>query len=370
MKKFLSILCTFCVSAMTFAQSHSNYSGSSRFTDNWSVTLQGGLLTGFNNFFSGHTATAPTVTIGLDKYITPWLGFGIEGRTLIGTGHGHVDGICYSGVPNAYNTHTAFDAVNVSSYAKFNIINMFSYDGRRKFFEPVVYTGIGWGHQNCSKSFDRNYMTFRSGIELNFNLGKERAWAVVVNPSVNYGDINNGKLMKSHGYFEANAGLVYHFKTSNGTHDFTKTKLYDQTEIDHLNAVISSLKTANQGQEEEIECLKKCAAQHDTIYIEKLEDNSNKFYFEKNSMNLTGDVSELAKSLKETGSTCVITGYASKEGSEKRNNVLAERRANVLKQALVKSGVAASKITVVNGGSTDKFSKTSPEPNRVAVVEK
>lgn len=363
MKKFLSILCTFCVSAMTFAQSQSNYSGSSRFTDNWSVTLQGGVLTGFNNFFSGHTATAPTVTIGLDKYITPWFGFGIEGRTLIGTGHGHVDGVCYSDVPNAYNTHTAFDAVNVSGYAKFNIINMFNYKGKRKLFEPAVYAGLGWGHQTCSKSFDRNYMTFRSGVELNFNLGKERAWAVVVNPSVVFGGIDNGKLMKSHGHFEANAGLVYHFKTSNGTHAFTKAKLYDQAEIDHLNGVISSLKA-------EIECPKKMTALHDTIYIETRADNSNKFYFEKNSLNLTGDVSELANSLKESDSTCVITGYASKEGSEKRNNELAERRAQVLKTALVKSGVSASKIKVINGGSTDKFSKTSLEPNRVAVVEK
>lgn len=370
MKKFFSILCTLCVSVMSFAQTQSNYSGSSRFTDNWSVSLQGGVLTGFDNFFSGHTATAPTVTLGVDKYVTPWFGLGIEGRTLIGTGHGHVDGICYSGVPNAYNTHTAFDAVNVSGYAKFNILNMFSYDGHRKFFELVAYTGLGWGHQTCSKSFDRNYMTSRSGAELNFNLGKERAWAISVNPSVVFGDINNGKLMKSHGYLEVNVGLVYHFKTSNGTHDFTKAKLNDQTQIDQLNDVINSLKEDNQNKEKEIEYLKKCAAQHDTIYIEVPTDNSSKFYFEKNSLNLTGDVSELAKSLKESGSTCVITGYASKEGSEKRNNVLAERRANVLKQALVKSGVNNSKIKVVNGGSTDKFSKTSFEPNRVAVVEK
>lgn len=360
MKKFFSILFALCTSMMSFAQSQSNYSGSSRFTDNWSVSLQGGVLTGFNNFFSGHTATAPTVTIGLDKYITPWFGLGIEGRTLIGTG-----GSDY----NTFNTHTAFDAVNVSGYVKLNIINMFNYKGKRHLFEPVIYTGLGWGHQTCSKTFDRNYMTFRSGTELNFNLGKERAWTVVVNPSVVFGDIDNGKLMKSHGHFELNAGIVYHFKTSNGTHDFKDARLYDQTEIDHFNDVISSLKTANQGQEE-INLPKKCVYQHDTIYIEKLEDNSNKFYFEKNSLNLTGDVSELANSLKESGSTCVITGYASKEGSEKRNNVLAEHRANVLKNALVKSGVKASKIKVVNGGSTDKFSKTSFEPNRVAVVEK
>lgn len=369
MKKIFSTFLALCVSMMSFAQSQTNYSGSSRFTDNWSVTLQGGVLTGFNNFFTGHTATAPTVTIGLDKYITPWFGVGIEGRTLIGTGHGHVGGICYSSVPNAYNTHTAFDAVNVSAYAKFNVLNMVSYNGHRKLFEPVVYTGLGWGHQTCAQSFDRNYLTFRSGTELNFNLGKERAWAIVVNPSVVFDGINNGKLMKSHGHFELNAGIVYHFKTSNGTHDFKKAKLYGQSEIDSLNGKIDYLSTVNQVLEEKNSLLKKCAVQHDTIYIEVPENNSNKFYFEKNSLNLTGDVSELAKSLKESGSTCVITGYASKEGSEKRNNVLAERRANVLKQALVKSGVNASKIKVTNGGSTDKFSKTSFEPNRVAVVE-
>lgn len=369
MKKIISILLTLCVSMMSFAQSQTNYSGSSRFTDNWSVTLQGGVLTGFNNFFTEHTAAAPTVTIGLDKYITPWFGVGVEGRTLIGTGHGHVDGKCYSGVPNAYNTHTVFDAVNVSAYAKFNVLNMVSYNGHRKLFEPVIYTGLGWGHQTCSNSFDRNYLTFRPGVELNFNLGKERAWAIVVNPSVVFGDINNGKLMKSHGHFELNAGIAYHFKSSNGTHDFKKAKLYDQTEIDRLNGMIDTLEAYSQGLEDKVSLLKKTVTQHDTIYIEVPENNSNKFYFEKNSLNLTGDVSELAKSFKESGSTCVITGYASKEGSEKRNNVLAERRANVLKQALVKYGVNASKIKVANGGSTDKFSKTSFEPNRVAVVE-
>lgn len=351
MKKFFSIIFALCMSLMSFAQSQSNYSGSSLFTDNWSVSLQGGVLTGFNNFFSGRPPAIPTVTIGLDKYITPWLGLGIDGRALIGTGN---------------IAHTA--VVNVSGYVKLNIINMLDFKGKRHLFEPVIYTGPGWCHQTCSGLDARNYMAFRSGVELNFNLGKERAWAVVVNPSVFF--VDNDKLLKSHGHFELSAGIVYHFKTSNGTHDFKDAKLYDQAEIDILNGVVSSLKAVNQSQEEEINLLKKRVNQHDTIYIEKLEDNSNKFYFAKNSLNLTGDVSELANSLKESGSTCVITGYASKEGPEERNNVLAEQRANVLKNVLVKSGVKASKIKVVNGGSTDKFSKTSFEPNRVAVAKK
>lgn len=69
----------------------------------------------------------------------------------------------------------------------------------------------------------------------------------------------------------------------------------------------------------------------DTIYIEKLIDNSNKFYFEKNSPNLTDDISEPAKSLKESGS---------KEGSKKWNNGRTTFNKFTLKQALVTSGVS------------------------------
>ena len=139
MKKFIFMLVATLMLAIgaVNAQEQSNYAGSSKFTDNVSVTLQGGVLTTFNDFYTGHTAMAPIAVLGVDKYINPWFGVGVEGRTLIGTGNG------------MYNAHTAFDAVNVSGYAKFNILNMFNYNGERKFFEPVVYTGLGWGHQTC-----------------------------------------------------------------------------------------------------------------------------------------------------------------------------------------------------------------------------
>src|SRR5574344_1216128 len=104
MKKFIFMLIamfTFAIASIN-AQTQNDYAGSSKFTDNVSVTLQGGVLTSFNNFYSGHTAMAPIVLVGVDKYVTPWLGFGVEGRTLIGTGHG------------SYNKYTAFDYVNVS----------------------------------------------------------------------------------------------------------------------------------------------------------------------------------------------------------------------------------------------------------------
>ena len=183
MKKFIFMLIamfTFAIGSIN-AQTQNDYAGSSKFTDNVSVTLQGGVLTSFDNFYSGHTAMAPIVLIGADKYVTPWLGFGVEGRTLIGTGHG------------SYNTYTAFDYVNVSGLAKVNLANAFKFDGTRKFFEPVVYTGIGWGHQTASYGYNHNnWMTYRAGAEFNFNLGEDRAWGIVVNPSVVWNGIYNG----------------------------------------------------------------------------------------------------------------------------------------------------------------------------------
>lgn len=365
MKKIFSILCALLMSMTMFAQ-QSNYAGSSRFFDNWSVTVQGGYCTHLNSFWSGHNAGAPMGLVGLDKYINPWLGLGGDTRLYFGTG-------C-----DLHNNHTVVDGINLNTHVKFNLANLLlGYDGHRKFFEPVLYTGLGWNHMICQSLLDQpdhgnyNYMTYRAGLELNFNLGKSRAWALQLNPSFVWNNDNNFKLNRNKGYFDLTGGVVYHFKTSNGTHDFTKAKLYSQAEVDHLNLHINELQGLTRSQQDIIETQKEQikSIKRDTVYVNVPTEASNKFYFKQGSSDLTGDVSELASSLKESGAVCVITGYASKEGSEKVNTKLAEVRANVLKQALRKAGVDNSKLKVVNGGATDKFSKTSYEPNRVAVAE-
>lgn len=344
MKKFIFMMIAMFTAITMNAQDQSNYTGSSKFTDNVSVTLQGGVLTTFNDFYTGHTMMAPVAVLGVDKYVNPWFGVGVEARTLIGTGK----------VGEArFNSKTVFDAVNVSGYAKFNIMNMINFDGTRKFFEPVVYTGLGWGH-NTAEQY--SYMTYRAGAELNFNLGKEKAWAVVVNPSVVWGDYPaNGALCKSAGNFEVTAGIVYHFKTSNGTRTFTKAKLYDAAEVARLNDKINELENRPVKVIEKIveaPVAKNAAAVVPTTYVVPFTFNS-------------AELSDNAKVILDaitTDTTVDIDSYASVEPKSNAayNQSLTENRAAAVKAYLESKGVKVADTRA--HGMDDNF-------GRVAVVK-
>lgn len=360
MKKIFLSLLMVMTAIFSNAQTQSNYAGSSKLLDNVSVTVQGGALTTFDEFVKGHTAVAPIALVGVDKYLNPWFGVGVEGRTLIGTGNGK------------YNSHTAFDAVNVSGYAKFNIMNMFNFTGTRHLFEPVVYTGLGWGHQTCSDITPRNYMTYRAGAELNFNLGQSKSWAVVVNPSVVFGDIDNGKLSKHHGSFELTAGVVYHFKTSNGTTSFAKAKLYDQNEVDELNGKINGLKKQLDDANATIEVLKNAPKQ--TVVQTVTNTVWPKVQFKQGSAKIAStsmaNIYDIADAIKDTKDTIKVTGYASTEGSTTYNKKLSYKRAEAVKKALVAAGVDPAQIVTVGAGATNTFSPDDLELNRIATTEK
>ena len=336
MKKFILIfVAMFTFATSMFAQEQTNYTGSSKFTDNVSVTVQGGVLTSFDNFYSGHTAMAPIALVGVDKYVNPWFGVGVEARTLIGTGNG------------SYNTKTVFDWVNLSGYAKFNVLNMFNYNGERRTFEPVVYTGLGWGHSTAC--LHTNQATYRTGVELNLNLGKEKAWGIVLNPSVVWGGMTDYKLNKHNGSFEVTAGVVYHFKTSNGTRTFAKPRLYSQSEIDALNARIKELDSRPVAVKEVINT-------NSTASINVVE----KTYivtFAKSKADLTNAAK--ANLDKITG-TVVIEASASPEGTTKFNQKLSEDRANAVKSYLESRGVKVIKATGLG--------VVGNESNRIAIV--
>lgn len=354
MKKFIMFVLVAFASLVTMNAEQMNYSGKSNFGDNWSATLQGGVITSFNDFFAGHTMVAPVALVGVDKYVTPVVGFGADFRTVIGTGN------------SVWQVGRAFDMLNASGYVKFNLTNLFAYTGQRRLFEPVVYTGLGWGH--CTRGYEdvveghkhANYMTWRSGCEFNFNLGKDRAWAVVVNPSVVWGNPTTTewatKLTKQNGYFECTAGVVYHFETSNGTHSFTLAQLRDQAEIDGLNGEINRLR--EELAKKPTEVIREVVRE---VQVPAVAERTSVINFAFDSAELTEDAkSTLTGLVKDGAKFACVRAYASPEGAEKYNKELSDKRAQAVAEYLKSNGVEVTETT--------GFGSTGSDSNRIAVV--
>lgn len=367
MRKIFSIFMltlTMFLSASTMSAQHVG----TKFTDNVSVEVKGGVSTSMLDMYKG---VSPVVGIQVERYVNPWLGFAVDANTLIANPYG------------SENPHTMFDVVNVNMLSKVNLLNTFNFNGERKFFEPVLFAGIGWGHRTCedfAKSFEhgKNYMVSKAGVELNFNLDKEKAWGVRVSPAVVWGPVDCGRLDARNSGFEITAGVTYHFKGSNGKRHFTNARLYDYEEVRRLNETIEALNNENTHQKRVIEgqraALRKQAdllrrkpeVIRDTVYM----NLNSKVFFNAGSAVITSKaaVRDLAAQLK-TNTNYVVTGYASEEGATEYNQTLSENRAKNLMNMLVEYGVNPDNVTFVGKGETTQFSATDRSQNRVAVVE-
>ncbi len=77
------------------------------------------------------------------------------------------------------------------------------------------------------------------------------------------------------------------------------------------------------------------------------------------------ELDRLSKDLRASGANVVLDGYASSEGSASYNVTLSQDRANAVKQYLVNSGVAASKITTKGYGDANPVASNATEAGRV-----
>jgi outer membrane protein OmpA-like peptidoglycan-associated protein len=346
--------------------------GPIKFTDNVSIEVKGGVSTPLADMFDG---VSPVIGIGAEKYVSPYLGFAIDANALTNNPYGNL------------NPHTTFDVVNVNLLGKWNMRNTWNYDGTRKFFEPVLFAGVGLGHRTCSEYvvnndnyfYGKNYLVTKVGAELNFNLGTEKAWAVRVSPAVVWGPCHNGQLNAKNGGFEVTAGVVYHFRNSDGNITFTNPRLYDYDEVARLNETIERLTAERQRDKERIghqvrdlkrlgdELRRKPKVIRDTVYV----NLGTKQFFKVNSADIVSKaaVRDLAKSL-NPDTKYVIVGYASEDGSEEYNKVLSENRAENVMNALVEFGVNKDNLTFVGNGETTQFSTDNKEDNRVVVIER
>lgn len=356
----------------------------SKLTDNWSVGVHGGLITP-----AAHHAVVkdarPAVGMTLTKQITPIFGLAAEGTFGINSGS-HILGQASS---------CAVDFSNVSLLANVNLNNLFSsYKGKPRKVELVAVYGFGWGHEYFPKSEgkDFNFLTSKAGLNLNFNLGADKSWQINLKPAIVWAMSGgeSGQICQNTHYdisqalLEMTAGVTYKFANSNGTHNFMLAKLYDQAEVDGLNAKINDLRSALKAKEGD---LQKANAKAKTLQ-EQLNDCRNRAPQVIKETSTTNNlesvvtfaqgksviapsqypnVERIATYLKNhKGSKVVVKGYASPEGSAEINAKLAKNRAEAVKALLErKYRISPSRIQAEGQGVGNMFSE--PDWNRVAI---
>lgn len=280
--------------------------------DNMSIGVEVGATTplDFNSMFPLNTVAG----LKIGKDFTPVFGVEAEGLAIFNDNH-------------FANVKTFVKATNVGLNGKVNLTNLFlDFNGAPRTFEVSTVTGLGWlylWNQNIHN------MSAKTGLDFTFNLGKSKATSLVFTPAVFWNLTNSGKVQfnKNRAQLGLTAGLVYHFKNSNGTHSF---KLWD---VGAMNDEINRLQT---------ELAKKPTTVTEKVIVEKVVTNNVNsswvVFFAQNSAELTADAIATLDAI-PNGSTVNITATASPEGTEERNNILSEDRAEAVAKYLNGRGV-------------------------------
>lgn len=236
--------------------------------------------------------------------------------------------------------------------------------------EPVV--GHDPYNSNGINFTDKNYIVYNTGLELNVNLGKARAWQINVRPGVLWFSKRSGEYQSfptwgKDARANVQLGVTYKFGSKKKhSHNFVLCP-YTVTaeERDALTKRINEL----ENRAPEVKVVVK--TQVDTIVVEKPVVN-NKFStiitFKIGSSKL--DKVELAKLgvfagvLAENEKVNIVGSADTATGSLKTNEKLSEKRAEVVKNALVNLGVSADRITT----STALDTNAEPAASRAAVI--
>lgn len=330
MKKILLMLALF--SAVVTANAQIATENSNAF-DNVGVGVTAGVSTplDFNSVFPFNT----NVGLKITKDITPVIGFQIEGLAVLNDNH-------FS------DLKTAVKATNVGLNGALNLSNFFwGYKGTPRVFEVSTVAGLGWLHTwNTSE----NSLTAKTGLDLAFNLGKNKVHSLVLTPAVywNLHKIDAIQFNKKGAQLALNLSYIYHLKTSNGTHHF---KTYDvgamNNEINYLHGKLD-------------ECEKREPKLVERIVEKKVAVPTNTKWFVQFAQKSAELTAEAKETLDKIGENLVVDviGTSSPEGDAEFNQRLSDKRAAVVADYLTKRGVKVNSWAgkgVPNGLATNRL---------------
>ena len=356
MKKLVLMLAAASMAASVSAQTVAE----SKTFDNIYVGINGGVATKT----TGHKWLSdldPNAGIRIGRYFTPVFGLAIEGNAY------------FSNKPWG-STGTVVRATNASLLGTVNLSNWFGgYKGEPRTFEVSALYGLGWMHVfsnnqlfKAATSENRNRMTSKAALDFAFNFGSAKQFQFYVEPSINFAflgkshshnvavtpagltypeyNVNYGYKATAqagqpayninNSFVQLNAGLVYKFANSNGTHNFTIVTPRDQAEIDALNAQINELRN----RKPEV-ITKEVVKEVPSVKVKELSVSDLVFVtFAQGKSNLTREAKAALNNVKE-GSHVQVVGTASPEGSKEINDRLSQARADVVANYLKSRGV-------------------------------
>ena len=346
----------------------------------------------FDNFYIGINGGVATATTGHGwlKNLQPNAGLRI-GRNFTPVFGMAVESNAYFKNTNGFTTGTLVNALNTSLLGTVNLTNWFGgYKGEPRVFEVSALYGLGWGHifGTPTEEYKTDMLTSKVGLDFAFNFGSDKQWQFYLEPAIIYSLNGNGyqgvKYDIDRSVVQLNAGNVYKFKNSNGTHNFKIAELRDQSEIDALNAQVNSLRGELSGKDSELDAkdrkiadlekaLEDCKNSKQPVYVRPVTATNLQptvlFRQGKSVIDPAqyAPIELIATYMKNHPEAKVeIKGYASPEGSAEINQKLSEERAEAVKNALVKKyKISADRLTTKGMGATDKLFE-QVEFNRVA----
>ena len=387
------------IAAATFAANVSAQNTvitSNKFGDNWYFGINAGVAsTPWSTDTEDGKATdfkglAPNVGLRIGKNLTTVFGLVAEGTVYFKANE-----------KSTMWSKTLVNATNVNLLGSFNLSNLFgTYQGEPRAFEVIALGGFGWAHA-FGTTYDGfgftkvNGLTSKLALDFAFNLGSAKAVQFYVEPNIVYplqawadgenvvGDMQYNFKKVNLG---VNLGLNFKFGNSNGTHNFAVAQLRDQNEIDQLNAKINELRGENSAKDDKLAAANRniadlqtqlTACQNKPLPTAKVVVKQNSqlqpiviFSAGKTSIDAAqyASIEMVAKYMRNhKDAKILIKGYASPEGDEERNKMLADGRAESVKNALIKRyKIAADRITAEGQGATSDLSEEN-DFNRVAM---
>ncbi len=372
MKKLLTVLAIASVSLTSMAQeteATEKYSvATNSFWSNWFV--QGGVQ---------WTAFYSSLEHGFDRPSSPFKSFRSNPQAAVAIGKWFAPGLGLrtkvSGIWGKCN-YDSFKYWNAQEQVLFNLSNMLCGYNPKRVYNCIPFAGAGFARNMTT---DMYAMGMSVGLLNEFNVSKriainlELGWNRMENDFYSEGYANNGpRGWDSHdNYLYAELGLTVNIgKTGwNKVPDVDAIKALSQSQIDALNAQLADSKAEN-------DRLKEMLANQPKDTHESIKEfitTPISVFFNINKTEVANrkdivNVEALAKYAKENNSKIKVTGFAdSATGTPAINQKLSEKRAETVKQELIKLGVDADNITTAADGGVDTLSPISF--NRRATVQ-